>query len=131
MMEAVLALMLMFLIVNLAVLSIKNAQKKAKQDFDMKVAEVVQDLESSKHNFELIKVESDRLVLYSKVEKKRYYLGSYTNHDMLRYTPGHMPLILGVQHAYFKKNGNLVQIKLVSNGKKSLSYVFIPPQKTR
>ncbi|MBF7103825.1 ComGF family competence protein [Pediococcus pentosaceus] len=130
-MEAVLAMMIMFLIVNLAVLLIKSAQNKAQQSFDMKITEVVQDLESPKHVFELVEVRSDQLTLYSKTEEKRYYLGSYVNHDMLRYTPGHIPLVLGVQHVFFKKERNLIQIKLVSNGKKSISYVYIPPQKKR
>jgi hypothetical protein len=126
-MEAAVTLLVMAMIVNLATLTIKNTQQKAKADFEVKIERIIQDLESKKHDFRLVKVNPDSLILYSKVEKKRYHLSVYAGHSMLRYTPGHMPLMLGVQKVFFHQYGNLIQIKIVANGKKSTSYVFIPP----
>ncbi len=104
--EAILALLIMVLMVNLTIMAVKATKHKA--DFEDKITEVVQDLESKRHDFRLKEVRPNRLILYSEAQKKRYELEYYSQKNMLRYTPGHMPLMPGVRAVSFKRVGNLV-----------------------
>lgn len=125
--EAILALLIMILIVNLTIMAVKATKHKAEADFEDKITEVVQDLESKRHDFRLKEVRPNRLILYSEVQKKRYELEYYSRKNMLRYTPGHMPLMPGVRAVSFKRVGNLVQIKMKVYGGNYSAYAFIPP----
>ena len=89
--EAILALLIMVLMVNLTIMAVKATKHKAEADFEDKITEVVQDLESKRHDFRLKEVRPNRLILYSEAQKKRYELEYYSRKNMLRYTPGHMP----------------------------------------
>ena len=127
--EAILALLIMALIVNLTIMAVKTTRQKAEVDFEDKITEVVQDLEAKRHDFRLKEVRPNRLILYSETQKKRYELECYSRKNMLRYTPGHMPLITGVRSVSFKQVGNLIQIKIRVNGGSHSAYAFIPPAK--
>lgn len=124
--ESMLGLIVFSMIVSFALMATRISKKEMAKNYDDQVQAIVQDLESAKHGFKLIKVESDRLTLYSVVEEKTYYLSMYENHNMLRYTPGHMPLMLNVQRVWFRKESNLIRIEIMVNGKKIIEHVFIP-----
>ncbi|WP_057804295.1 competence type IV pilus minor pilin ComGF [Pediococcus stilesii] len=122
--EAVIALSILSMVVLLGSLSIETANGEMKRDYENKLETIVQDLESPKHGFKLVGLESDQLKLYSMVEEKTYYLGLYRN--MLRYTPGHMPLMLEIAHVRFSKEGNLIKIEITVRNQKFDALVFIP-----
>lgn len=122
--EAVIALSILSMVVLLGSLSIETANGEMKRDYENKLETIVQDLESPKHGFKLVGLESDQLKLYSMVEEKTYHLSLYRN--MLRYTPGHMPLMLEIMHVRFSKEGNLIKIEITVRNQKFDALVFIP-----
>ncbi|AEV95042.1 ComGF family competence protein [Pediococcus claussenii] len=101
----------MFLIIHPLV---NSTHRYLERDDSIDLVVLINELESERHSFTLKNCKRDSLVLFSGKENKDYILSSYKK--MLRFTPGHMPLLLGVNSCWFEKEGKFIKIHLNHNG---------------
>lgn len=97
----------MFLIVHPLV---NNTHRYLKRDNSIDLIVLINELESERHRFTLKDCKRNSLILFSGKENKDYVLSTYKK--MLRFTPGHMPLLLGVNSCWFEKDGKFIKIHL-------------------
>lgn len=121
--ESMLSLLILSMIISLGMAIFNITGQNNRSNENTEALMFIQELESKKHDFKLISVNETKLKLYSKTEEKTYWLGQYKN--MLRFTPGHMPILSNVQYCHFKLNKGLIKIHLKVNQNSYQSEVYI------
>ena len=127
--EAIIGLLILVMVINISQIMIQSTKQKVNSLSEDKLELIIQDLENTKHNFKLVEVKDDELTLYNQNEKKQYIFSMYKNHKMARYTPGHVPVVQGIDSLNFEKVNKLVKITIQVRGKKLSDYAFIPEKK--
>ena len=127
--EAIIGLLILVMVINISQIMIQSTKQKVNSLSEDKMELIIQDLENTKHNFKLVEVRDDELTLYNQNEKKQYIFSMYKDHKMARYTPGHVPVVQGIDSLNFEKVNKLVKITIQARGKKLSDYAFIPEKK--